>query len=186
LWNLKGEVTDDRITNGEVICPNDHVWIVKEEILRFDTEKSDEPMEFLDHPRTGFPKAVDEQERFDFLDEFQELVSNLQFNEEDIVKICGDPILFLKYLKKQTARFLVVYPDEGTLRQLQEIAARKRMYDQMAFIRADDVGALNMITGLHVFDSKPEADIEILLKKDETIQPVWSGNQVDLIFKDMR
>ena len=185
LWKLKGELTDTRITNGEVICPKDHTWIVKEEILRFDEEHSDQPMEFLEHPRTGFPNEVGEQERFDFFDVYENAINNVGFETEDIVVVTGDPILFMKYLKEQQqSRFIIAYPDEGTLRQLQETAARKRMYDQMAFVKAENVGYIGNVKSIHLLDKNTAPGKNIILVKEPVGEVLWTGEETSLVIID--
>lgn len=181
IWKLDGEVTETRITNGKVICPEDHSWSVKEEILRFDEQNDGEEMQFLDHPRTGFPKPVGEKERFNFLDSFGNYVKSLEFGEDEIVKLRGDSILFMKYVKDDKPEYIICHPNEGILRQLQETAARKRMYDSMAFVRVNDVNTLGNVISINNFDDEiKNDDIAFLLTKKEKGKVLWEGSKVNL------
>ncbi len=179
-WKLQGEVTDTRITNGSVFCKNEHEWNVTEEILRFDNEKSTEEMQFSDHPRTGLPdrKKVMESERLSFLDAFEEAVQSLPFDQHEIIKIAGDPVLFMKYMPSVEKQLLVIYHDEGVLRQLQEIAARKQMYDKMSFVRAKDVNYIGQILSIDVFQ---EGQGTVQLKLGEFGEEyIWKGERSNL------
>jgi hypothetical protein len=179
---MEGDLTDKRIANGVVTCPDDHSWQISEEILRFDKEKSDEPMQYNERPRTGFPGEVEEQERLEFLPSLQEFVEGLHFEDDQLIKITGDAILFLKYLSNNNANFLIVNTDEGILRQLQEIAARKRMYDQMSFIRAEDINLIGSVNTIQLFPSSIDQKLTntLFIGFIDQGREIWAGEDVVL------
>ena len=44
-WDYNGEFTEGsvkRLTNGEIVCDENHTWTICEEILRIDNQKSNE------------------------------------------------------------------------------------------------------------------------------------------------
>ena len=184
LWKLSGELTDSRITNGKVICPNDHSWRVMEEILRFDKIDSDEEMEFLDHPRTGFPKEVNEDERFEFLTTASKIIKSLEIDENALIKIRGNSILFFKFMNDYENKFVIIHPNEGILRQLQESAARKQMYDKMSFIKAHNANLIGPIFSINLFEKYDISD-SITISLDSEAEGVikWQGSHSMLKLK---
>jgi len=180
LWKLQGEVTETRITNGKVTCPDDHSWQVVEEVLRLDVENSEEEMIFLDHPRTGFPKEVKENERFEFLTVIQDIVKGIDIDSETVIKVRGESILFFKYMKAYDNKFVVVHQNEGILRQLQETAARKQMYNQMSFVRAVNLNLIGEVNSINLF-TEPDSDtVSIILGLSEKGELKWEGSETAL------
>lgn len=188
LWKMEGDITELRIVDGTITCPNNHIWKIREEILRFDKESSDEEMQLLDYDKTGFPSTelVGEQERADFLAKLNEYVFTMELIPDELLKVTGSSILFFKYLKENSCKILVVHPDEGILRQLQVIVARKQLYHNMAFIRCDDVDMLGAGRSIYLFqdpDNLPPLksnDIALVLDQSNKGTDLWTGSHASL------
>lgn len=188
IWKLEGDVSDTRVADAKAICPQDHIWQVREEILRFDSEKSDEDMIFLDHDRTGFPKEVGELERGDFLFKIEDYFENIKFDSQHVL-IKGEPILYFKYMKPGDQQLITVYPNEGILRQLQVLAVKKQFYSNASFIRAKDASMLGDVSKLVIFqkveDNKDlnKGDRVLQFKKKEESAKgkiIWEGEKTFL------
>lgn len=172
-------MTDERLVNGSITCLEGHIWKVVNEILRFDEEDNNEEMKFLDHPLTGFPKDVSEEERLEFLRTYENEITNLTFNQNRITLLQGDPILFFRYLRSQDSVFVISNPDEGILRQLQEVAVQKMMYSNMAFVKSITVELDTDVDRINLFNEKTNGYLNYHLTKDSIGRVLWQGRDVD-------
>ncbi|MHA2089244.1 MAG: hypothetical protein ACW98K_00170 [Candidatus Kariarchaeaceae archaeon] len=190
-WEIEGDMTELRIVDGTVTCPNNHVWQVREEVLRFDKENSDEEMQLLDYDKTGFPLTtlVGELERADFLAKLNEYITTMELFPDELLKVTGSSILFFKYLEENSSKILVVYPDEGILRQIQVIVSRKQIYNNMAFVRSDDVDLVADGRSIYLFQdpnnlSLKSNDIALVLDQSDKGINLWNGELASL--KELR
>jgi uncharacterized protein YbaR (Trm112 family) len=189
IWKMEGNVTNTRIVDGKITCPSSHTWQVREEVLRLDREISDEDMLLLDHEKTGFPPVdkVGELERGDFLEKFNNYVASFPFASNKLLKITGSPILFFNYIKENPQKILVIHPDEGILRQIQVMAAKKQIYNNMSFVRAKDVELLGANRCLHLFEDVSSLqklsknEIALAFGKQEDGNPIWNGERMSLV-----
>ncbi len=185
---LEGDMTEIRIVDGLVNCYNSHSWQVREEVLRFDQENSDEEMQLLDYDKTGFPSTemVGEMERGEFLTKFNEYVDSFPMDNDQILKVSGSSILFFKYLKENNRKIIVTHPNEGILRQIQVLAVRKQIYNNMAFIRAYDATLNSSVNNLYLFFKKEdvpelnEDDIAIIFDQSLDGEIIWTGEKFSL------
>lgn len=134
-WTVDGAIHENRVINGTVKCQNDHKWNVSQEILRFNKEDSSEAIIYSDVEKTGYPTQVTELERSNFLDFIGPYFKALEFNTQYIL-VSGEPILFFRYLEDRSKNYISTYNDEGILRQLHEMAVRRRIYEKHSFIRS--------------------------------------------------
>jgi hypothetical protein len=181
-WQINGDLTEVRIVDGVVTCKNSHSWQVREEILRFDQQNSDEEMQFLDRDKTGFPSTelVPELERGNFLTKFNEYVDSFPLDTLVLLKVTGPSILFFKYIRENQRPILVVNPDEGVLRQIQVLAARKQIYKNMSFIRAEDANLSSRTNSLRFYFS---AGSNPTLNKEDTAILFDTGGKGTIIWK---
>jgi uncharacterized protein YbaR (Trm112 family) len=187
LWTIsEGDLTDTRIANGKITCPQGHVWKITEDILRMDKESSVEEMIFNDRPLTGFPSEPTEGERGYFLMEFEKLTTEfIKFSDKPLI-VKGNSVLFFKYVPTSEREIIVVHPDEGVLRQIQELVAKKMIYNQISFIRSEDAQFIPIDSNtIHIFpestkNMKPEDFVATL---DPTMQgeTYWTGESSSLI-----
>ena len=182
-WNYEGEFTQGlvkRLTNGEIVCDDSHTWTICEEILRIDNQKSNENMIYYDTLKTGFPKEVTEIERTNFINKFRKFTNNLTLESNRNYQIYGDTILFLKYVNIIAESIVIVNKDEKVLRQLQEIAVNKRVYDKCSFLRSnyDDL----IIEGTHINLFLPELrqGYNFIFTDDEKGEIIWQGKNKNL------
>lgn len=188
LWKLDGDFTDERMATGKVICPNKHTWYVQEEVMRLDEENSDEDMQFLNHPLTGFPTEIDEKARGEFLIALRKFVEDFVQKEDTPLVLLGSPILFMKYLPQTERDIIIVNSSEGILRQVQEIAVSKRLYKQVSAIRAENVDLqIPNAQMIYVFDEIPENlgsnEHALLLERDPSANIIWEDNDSILMKK---
>ena len=187
LWTItEGDLTDVRIANGKISCPQGHVWQVTEDVLRMDREKSEEEMIFNDRPLTGFPSEPTENERGEFLMEFDKLTTEfVKFSEKPLI-VKGNSVLFFKYMPTNEREIIVVHPEEGVLRQIQELVARKMMYSNVSFIRSEDAQFIPIGSyTIHIFPkdlTNIEAD-DFVATLNPTMQgeTYWTGESSSLI-----
>lgn len=180
LWKLDGDITDDRMANGKVVCKNNHVWLVTEEVFRLDQENAEEDMQFLNHPLTGFPKGIEEKVRGNFLQAFQKYVEEFVNKSDEPLVLIGSAILFIKYIPSTEREILIINSSEGILRQIQEITASKRMYKQSSMIRAENIDLLlPNAQVLYLFDQNPKK-----LNKNETVIMVERDAEASIIWEE--
>ncbi len=186
LWKIQGDLTDTRMANGTITCPNDHSWNVTEDVLRMDKENSDEDMIFNDHPLTGFPKSITESDRGSFLIAFEEYIDNFIRNSDKTLVVKGNSILFFKYIPSVDRDIIVIHPDEGILRQIQELVAKKRMYDKLSCIRADNAALLGDFVYLNFFPDENEllnmkrGEKAFILDPEMPGEEIWAGINASL------
>lgn len=186
-WSFEGDFDEKQITNGSIICKKGHKWNVSEEILRFDKEHSDEPMQFLNHPLTGFPKEVTEDERGEFLDSLSKFIQKFSKKSDMVIYIEGNPILYFNYMQTTSRYLIVANKDEGLLRQIQEMASKKLMYQNLICIKADKVDIANPhLEKLSIFKyttkNKPKSYNVLSFEKDTKENVIWSGKDINLVF----
>jgi len=187
LWTIsEGDLTDTRIANGKISCPQGHIWQITEDILRMDNEKSEEEMIFNDRPLTGFPSEPTENERGEFLMAFEKLtIEFVKFSDKPLI-VKGNSVLFFKYMQNNEREIIVVHPHEGVLRQIQELVARKMMYNQISFIRSEDAQFIPIDSyTLHVFpkntDNLKADDFAATLNPTMQGETYWTGESSSLV-----
>jgi len=190
LWKLEGDFTEERMANGIISCPEDHKWNVTEEVLRFDKEKNEEPMQFPDRPKTGFPetKYVSEEERGGFLSDFGVFVASFMKESDNPLVLYGNSILFFKFIPPTERLILVVNPEEETLREIQELSAKKLIYKNVSSIKATminilgkDIEILHLLIDEKQVDSLNDGDIVLYFSKEGEENAIWKGGTTSLI-----
>ena len=184
-WDYNGEFTEGsvkRLTNGEIVCDENHTWTICEEILRIDNQKSNENMIYYDTLKTGFPKEVTEIERTNFINQFRNFTNNLELENNRNYQIYGDTILFLKYVNINAESIVIVNKDEKVLRQLQEIAVNKRIYDKCSFLRSDYDDLIIEGININLFLPKLRQGHNFIFSDDEKGEIIWQGKNKNLVW----
>ena len=184
-WDYNGEFTEGlvkRLTNGEIVCDENHTWTICEEILRIDNQKSNENMIYYDTLKTGFPKEVTEIERTNFINQFRNFANNLELENNRNYQIYGDTILFLKYVNIIAESIVIVNKDEKVLRQLQEIAVNKRIYDKCSFLRSDYDDITIEGININLFLPKLRQGYNFIFSDDEKGEIIWQGKNKKLVW----
>ncbi len=184
-WDYNGEFTEGsvkRLTNGEIVCDENHTWTICEEILRIDNQKSNENMVYYDTLKTGFPKEVTEIERTNFINQFRNFANNLELENNRNYQIYGDMILFLKYVNIIAESIVIVNKDEKVLRQLQEIAVNKRIYDKCSFLRSDYDDLIIEGININLFLPKLRQGYNFIFSDDEKGEIIWQGKNKKLVW----
>ena len=184
-WDYNGEFTEGsvkRLTNGEIVCDENHTWTICEEILRIDNQKSTENMIYYDTLKTGFPKEVTEIERTNFINQFRNFANNLELENNRNYQIYGDTILFLKYVNIIAESIVIVNKDEKVLRQLQEIAVNKRIYDKCSFLRSDYDNLIIEGININLFLPKLRQGHNFIFSDDEKGEIIWQDKNKKLVW----
>jgi len=111
-WELPENLHNKRILDGQIICKLKHIWVIKNEVLRFDRPENDEHPIYPDRDLTGFParKFVSEEERGDFLKSFEKYVNSEKYLSNKI-SLSGDIVLFCNYLYELDVEIALVNPN---------------------------------------------------------------------------